>query len=150
MLVCGDRNWTDVVTMELFLYWLTPDDTVIHGAAPGADSLARVIARKVGCKEAAYPANWTYGRRGGPIRNQKMLDEGKPDAVIAFHNDLTHSKGTKDMVSRARKAGLPTYVISSNGGIEDIFEPGSLDPDKQKFLDDLRDLLVTDDYDLDS
>jgi hypothetical protein len=25
------------------------------------------------------------GKKAGPLRNQRMLDEGKPDLVVAFH-----------------------------------------------------------------
>lgn len=48
----------------------------------------------------------------GPRRNQQMLDEGKPLLVLAFHDDIKSSRGTKDMVSRAKRAGIRTYVIS--------------------------------------
>jgi len=41
-----------------------------------------------------------------------MLDEGKPTYVLAFHDNLAESKGTKDMVTRAKKAGIPVEVWS--------------------------------------
>jgi hypothetical protein len=60
-----------------------------------------------------YPAQWhKYGRAAGPIRNQQMLAEGKPDLVLAFHDDIDGSRGTKDMVNRARRAGVKVEVIS--------------------------------------
>jgi hypothetical protein len=32
-----------------------------------------------------YVAQWKkHGRAAGPIRNQRMLDKGKPDLVVAF------------------------------------------------------------------
>jgi len=41
------------------------------------------------------------GKKAGPLRNQRMLDEGKPDLVVAFPG----GGGTKDMVSaRLRRA----------------------------------------------
>lgn len=59
----------------------------------------------------AYPADWDkYHRAAGHIRNQQMLAEGKPTLVLAFHHDLAKSKGTKDMVRRALKEGLPVYL----------------------------------------
>jgi hypothetical protein len=39
-----------------------------------------------------------------------MLSQGKPTEVHAFHNDLGHSKGTKDMVEKAERAGIPVTV----------------------------------------
>lgn len=53
-------------------------------------------------------ADWDgLGRKAGPIRNQRMLDEGKPDLVVAFPGD----KGTADMVRRARTASLEVLEI---------------------------------------
>jgi len=48
-------------------------------------------------------ANWAeLGRKAGPIRNQQMLDEGKPNLVVAFPG----GRGTADIVRRARAAGI--------------------------------------------
>jgi hypothetical protein len=65
----------------------------------------------------SYPADWaTHKRAAGPIRNQQMLDTGI-DLCIGFHPDITKSKGTKDMLTRASKAGIPTYW---NNGTEEV------------------------------
>jgi hypothetical protein len=40
-----------------------------------------------------------------------MLDQGRPDIVLAFHANISQSKGTKDMVERAKKAGIPSRTI---------------------------------------
>lgn len=45
----------------------------------------------------------------GGIRNKQMLNEGKPDLVIAFPTE--NSKGTWDMVRRAKRAGIETVVV---------------------------------------
>jgi hypothetical protein len=77
----------------------------IEGEAKGADSLARDVALELGFKVLSFPADWDkYHRAAGPIRNRQMLTEGKPDLVLAFHQDLTRSKGTKNMVTLARRA----------------------------------------------
>jgi hypothetical protein len=61
-----------------------------------------------------FKADWsTYGKAARPIRNQQMLDEGHPNLVVAFHYALDKSKGTLDMVSRARKAEINVIVIRS-------------------------------------
>lgn len=86
--------------------------TVIEGDARGADRLAGEWAEEQGEQPLRFPADWEkYGRAAGPIRNQQMLDEGRPDLVLAFSRDITKSKGTKDMVTRAHKAGLPVYIF---------------------------------------
>ncbi len=51
-------------------------------------------------------------KAAGPIRNQQMLDEEPDiDLVIAIHEDPTLGKGTRDMVSRARKAKKPVHIF---------------------------------------
>jgi len=114
VLVCGDREWTDGETMLRRLQALEHDEVVlIEGEARGADLMAKGMARHFGWRVLAFPANWDkYHRAAGPIRNQQMLVEGKPDLVLAFHADIEHSKGTRDMVNRARRAGIPVEVIT--------------------------------------
>jgi hypothetical protein len=83
--------------------WAINVDAIIHGGARGADSMAGEFANETGIEEIVFPADWKmYGRRAGPIRNQQMLDEGKPDLVVAFPG----GRGTADMVGRARTAGI--------------------------------------------
>ena len=54
-------------------------------------------------EEIVFPAEWDkYGVSAGPIRNQKMIDEGKPDLVFAFPG----GRGTTDMIRRAAVAGI--------------------------------------------
>lgn len=95
--------------------WLPTDIEIISGCATGADSVAIDWGVVNWCKIHEFPADWEkYGRAAGPIRNQQMLDEGKPDAVLAFHNDLTNSRGTADMLARARKAKIPLIEVYSS------------------------------------
>jgi hypothetical protein len=112
VLICGDRNWDKegIVKRVLLQSGAT---VVIHGDARGADSIAGTLATSLGLKVEAFPADWQrYGRAAGPIRNQQMLDEGRPEKVIAFHPSIETSKGTADMVRRARAAGLPVTVVT--------------------------------------
>lgn len=115
ILICGDRNWDDPKPIAWLIRGLKfgPTDlVVIEGEARGADSLAGRSAERQGVTVEKYPALWDeHGRAAGPIRNQQMLTEGKPDIVFAFHDDLEASKGTADMVMRALKSGLPVYNI---------------------------------------
>jgi hypothetical protein len=113
VLCCGDRNWTDRATIERELRTFPGDTVVIEGEARGADALAREVALALGFTVLAYPAHWQeYGRAAGAIRNREMLQQN-PELVLAFHNDIEHSKGTKDMVAIAQRASVPTRVIVS-------------------------------------
>lgn len=59
-----------------------------------------------------FPADWKqYGKAAGPIRNKQMLDEGQPDLVLCFHDDIEKSKGTKNMYELAKARGIKTKLI---------------------------------------
>lgn len=110
LLVFGSREWTDFDTI-LYEIGARKPDVVIEGEAGGADRLARAAAERLGIPVQRFPAQWSrYGLAAGPIRNQQMLDEGRPDEAIGFHPDLSKSKGSADMARRARKAGIPTTI----------------------------------------
>ncbi len=117
VLICGDRNWSDVAAIRSWVAKLQDRGytDVIEGGAPGADSIAASEARAAGLAVHEFPANWAqYGRAAGPIRNRQMLDE-KPDLVLAFHNDLTQSRGTADTVREAVRRGMSVIVATSTG-----------------------------------
>jgi hypothetical protein len=40
-----------------------------------------------------------------------MLKEGKPDMVLAFHENIVVSKGTANMVNKSKAAGLTVLVF---------------------------------------
>lgn len=109
VLVCGGRNYQNMREVTRVLDGLAPQPTlIIHGGAFGADSCASEWASKRGLPELRFAADWDrYGRAAGPIRNQKMLDEGKPDLVVAFPGGT----GTADMVRRAEAAGVRVIEV---------------------------------------
>jgi YspA, cpYpsA-related SLOG family len=118
VLVCGDRRYTHYMminaTLDGFLLNY-PKMVLIEGFAKGADMIAHDwgVANLAEENHLTFPADWgALGKSAGPIRNQKMLDEGKPDIVLAFHNNIKDSKGTKHMVEIATKAGVSVHLIA--------------------------------------
>jgi len=62
----------------------------------------------------ARPNGTTYCPTQGFRRNQRMLDDGKPQLVVAFvdvDKPLGMSRGTSDLVARAKIAGVPHLVV---------------------------------------
>lgn len=117
VLCCGDREWSDRLTILRRLKQLSGEILVIHGAARGADILAGECAKELGFWVMEFPADWDkHGKSAGPIRNIQMLNE-KPQLVIAFHPDLSKSRGTAHTVREAKKRGIETEVIK---GPDDI------------------------------
>ncbi len=138
LLICGSRDWTETAIVRALIRGCFPNgpsqnDRLIEGCCEtGADKIGHdYLGDNVGF-HMHFPAEWEkcgsecppggHARRNargilycpgaGPRRNQKMIDEGQPDVVLAFTNDLKKSKGTKDMVQKAKSAGIPTYVIT--------------------------------------
>ncbi len=108
ILVAGGRNFNDKALMwrELPLF-ISPNDTIIHGNANGADKLAEEYAKEFGIKYEPYNANWSFGLLGGYSRNNVMA--GKADKAIIFWNSF--SKGTFDMIARMKHEGKEVKII---------------------------------------
>ena len=111
VLVTGDRDWADCGLVWQELEALDDVELVIQGGARGADACARKWAEGCGISKTV-DAKWKqYGKAAGVIRNSEMLDMN-PDLVLAFHDSIETSKGTKDCVEKARKKGLSVRLIS--------------------------------------
>ncbi len=111
VIVCGGRTYEDRKRLGVVLSKLhaeQPFELVITGGAPGADRMAQAWAEERHIRVAVYPVNWKQGKRGGPMRNQAMLDYGKPDAVVVFPG----GPGTEDMATRAMAARLPVIRVT--------------------------------------
>lgn len=126
VLVTGDREWDDVETIVKVLQGFPHDTVIVHGACRGADNVCVAVAEALRFVVRSYPADWgRYKSAAGLIRNQQMLSEehvhGEPiNMCIAFHNDIENSRGTKDMVNRAKKAGIKTILVTSPGHITHV------------------------------
>ena len=123
IVVTGDREWTSLETIAAAFTWLlttrniaASEVVVVEGEARGADLGCRVVAEGMGMKVIPMPAEWKkYGRAAGPIRNQQMLDQHLDITLcLAFHDDLEHSKGTKDMTKRCKRSAVPVWHFQSH------------------------------------
>ena len=111
VLACGGRDFEDRKTVYDYLDALHSKQSIselIEGGARGADTLAGEWADERGIQRRTFEANWKkYRAAAGPIRNKQMLDEGKPDLVVAFPG----GKGTANMIGQAREAGVEVREI---------------------------------------
>jgi hypothetical protein len=126
VLVCGSREWCDKSgvcfilnsiqeehsSAEIFSSFRETPLVIIQGECRGPDTYAKEWAQERSIECLSFPADWSQGKRAGPERNKKMLQEGKPDLVLAFTDDLETSRGTRSMVTLAREAGIWTCLFS--------------------------------------
>lgn len=108
MIITGTRHGSPYVDelLESWFKYMEPDITaVLVGCAPGVDTQAEKMARRLGLNVERYPADWSRGKRGGPERNTRMVATcGPGDVCIAFPD--TESRGTYDCADKARDKGL--------------------------------------------
>lgn len=116
VLVCGGRDFLNdkyaFNVLDFVHDFLGPIDVIIQGGARGADTLAKLWAEDRNVKCEQYDADWDgLGKKAGPIRNKQMLEEGKPDLVVAFRG----GSGTAHMVRIASRKKLPVlYFYGEN------------------------------------
>ena len=113
ILVTGGRDFDDENFLFTTLDQLHHEEHItqlIHGAARGADSLASDWANLRGIKSLPCPANWKlFGRAAGTLRNKQMLEDFKPDLVLAFPG----GSGTRHMIGIAQKAGIRVVLAAA-------------------------------------
>ena len=106
VLVCGGRDFEPeyrLVAALSVLHGQYNFSVLIEGDARGADRMAGAWADDNGVQKETYQADWKrFGRGAGYVRNRQMLDEGRPELVIAFPG----GRGTRMMIELAKEAGI--------------------------------------------
>lgn len=119
VLVCGGRDYRDKDHAFLTLDKLHAEQGITHiiqGGANGADYLAVRWSEERGLPSRQFAADWNaYGPAAGPIRNARMIAEGKPDLVLAFPG----GRGTADMIRKAEAAGIPVRRVPTPSPVEE-------------------------------
>jgi hypothetical protein len=121
IVVFGGRDFDDLALIQMAMSHAidqcrgidpTRDIKFIAGEAKGADFLCRCLAKQYGFEYQGFPADWgTHGRSAGSIRNQQMIDEGRPDFGVA----MPGGRGTNDMFYRLQQNGVWTYDFRGHG-----------------------------------
>jgi hypothetical protein len=121
--------------------------TLVHGNAQGADRTCGTFGAMLGFNVISVPADWNkhyfvtdelsgaerqacrcvldkdapgyknYCKMAGIVRNLHMLDNYKPDMVLAFNRD--NSSGTMHTMKEARKRGLILKVVNYDASDSD-------------------------------
>lgn len=120
VLIFGGRDWNNQGAMTEALNALHQTHAftlVINGGQVsrdreqnrlyGADWQAAVWAQREGVPLIYFYANWSEGKKAGPLRNQRMLASGRPDLGVQFPG----GSGTRDMRRRLDEAGVPVVDV---------------------------------------
>lgn len=114
VIIAGGRDFTNYEVLKYAvnekLSGITEVEIVCGGAA-GADELGKWYANEMGLGIKEFPADWKkHGKAAGPIRNLEMANYA--DALIAFWDGK--SKGTKDMIDKAKTKNLRVQIVLYN------------------------------------
>ena len=121
LLIAGSRSITDANFCLRKLEALCqnqPIECIMSGMASGPDMFGYEFAMNNGIKVIEFPItseDWKRdGKKAGPLRNVKMLEEGKPTHLIAFNdcrNSPQGSNGTNHMIRISKKAGVKVHEV---------------------------------------
>lgn len=101
---------------------------MICGGCQGADEIAASVGNELGFEVVVENARWTqFGKAAGPMRNKKMIEKalemknthvGSSLKLIAFHDDLSSSKGTKHCINEALKKGVSIRIVTCLSSVD--------------------------------
>lgn len=110
VIIAGSRTIRPTIKEIDRIVWrseFNPTGIISGGAKRGVDPMGEAWARSVGLPVRVFEADWeTHGARAGMLRNALMLTQAH--CVIAIWDGS--SRGTRDMIRRARHAGVPTIT----------------------------------------
>lgn len=118
IVVSGSREWDNdtwkMVCADIheFVEKLPSDTTILHGWAPGVDSMVHMWAEKRSDLnlDPRRPNYDKYHWKEAPLRrNDEMLEEN-PEYLAAFWNGK--KGGTKYTISKAKQMGIPVKLFT--------------------------------------
>lgn len=112
--VTGGVEYDDFAQVKENLSHFPRGTRVLHGQAPGADSLADRAAAELGMMRVRVPYHGPAGKRGGPMRNRLIAQllkglelQGFYVIVLAFGGD----RGTNNSIEIAKNFGFDIKEI---------------------------------------
>lgn len=101
-----DFVWSSIAACP----WHNDITEIVSGAAQGVDKMGESYARAhPNIKIKRFPAQWdAFGKRAGVMRNKDMAEYS--DGLILIWDG--QSKGSKNMLSEAKKRGLRIFNVT--------------------------------------
>lgn len=121
VLVTGSRSWTDRDTVRERFRSLPSDFILIHGGAPGLDTIAGELYSELTGRDAIVVRpdydRWFF-KIAPLMRNETMLDRveeeranGEEVLVIGFKDLTSGTNGTNNCIESAKLRGLPYEIV---------------------------------------
>ncbi len=110
VIIAGSRTFNNYDLLKEQMDFLLSNKTnieIVSGTAAGADLLGEQYAEEKGYKLIKFPADWSLGKKAGPIRNQQMAEYA--EACVVFWDGK--SRGTQSMINCAKALNLNLRVI---------------------------------------
>ncbi|GBU13622.1 hypothetical protein AwEntero_22230 [Enterobacterales bacterium] len=111
VLICAGRFYADTKNMTRILELYSQShriQVVIHGGHQSSGGIIESWARDADIHVVRYPANWAmHGKYAELRRNLFMLEDSKPDAILAFPG----GEDTADCIRQAKKAGITVVEV---------------------------------------
>lgn len=115
IIIAGGRDFNnyDFLKKEASIFISEIDNgdhiEIVSGGAKGVDLLGEKFAEEKNLELIVFPADWKkFGRAAGPRRNAQMAKYATH--LLSFWNG--ESKGTKSMLTLAKKENLKVKIIS--------------------------------------
>lgn len=86
---------------------------IVSGGATGPDTIGASYARAHDMPILIHRPDWSTGRHAGLVRNSQIVADS--DVILAFWDGT--SRGTKDSITKARKAGKKVIIVKPSGCI---------------------------------
>jgi len=116
IIIAGSRNFEDGRLLyekcdEILREIPKKEIHILLGDASGADYIGHRYAIDRQFSYTTFLADWNkFGIAAGPIRNKEMIKEA--DMLIAFWDGV--SRGTRDVIRKAKKQRIKTFVFDYN------------------------------------
>lgn len=108
------------ITGALYLvekFYCPEGGELVHGAARGVDEYGADVwtSKGLAFTEKDFPYKRELAKAGGPARNSEMVnyikEQEAPSLCLGF--PIEGSRGTYDCANKARRAGIPTFILTS-------------------------------------
>ena len=115
IVMAGERAWAcdelAIVVLQRLIARYGREMVIVHGGAVGVDESFSRACKSLSVDVEVRLANWP--QTGHPTigsKNHELIKDGA-DLCIAFHGSIGTSQRTRDWVSKAIQAGVPTFLI---------------------------------------